>query len=115
VNIGRLRGLRQLLEDVVEHGSRAVERVQKETARRPFAIVEAIPAIGAPARGIHEIYDASVGGVHIAIRMVNRAVGATLEAALDTVEQVTESQKDATPPAAATPPLTHSEGGDATE
>jgi hypothetical protein len=115
VNIERLRGLRQLIEDVVEHGSRAVERVQKETARRPFAIVEAIPAIGAPARGIHEIYDASVGGVHIAIRMVNRAVGATLEAALDTVEHLTDAQKDAPPPAAEAPTATRSKRGDATQ
>ena len=46
----RLLGLRALLEDVVEHGSSAVERVHRETAERTFAVLEAIPPVAAPAR-----------------------------------------------------------------
>ena len=104
MSIERLRGLRKLIEDVVEHGSRAVERVQKETARRPFEIVEAIPAIGEPARVVHVLYDASVGGVHTMIRLVNRAVGTTLEAALDVAEDVAEHDADAERDARTPPP-----------
>jgi len=73
--------------DAVEHGSRAVERLQKETARRPFEILEQIPAIGVPAKGIHEIHDTAVSHVHQMIRLVNQVVGQTLDAALDVAEK----------------------------
>lgn len=82
MDVKRLRGLRQLLQDTVEQGSIAIERLQKATARRPFAILESIPGIDGPARTVHAIYDTSVAGVHTAIRLVNRAVGQALDAAL---------------------------------
>jgi hypothetical protein len=83
----RWRGLRRLVEDAVEHGSRAVERVQKQTARWPFAVLEQIPPIAVPAKVVHLIYDASVTGVHGTIRLVNKAVGQGLELVIDAVEQ----------------------------
>ncbi len=82
----RLRGLRALVTDAVEHGSRAVERVQLETARRPFDILEQIPPIRVPVRGVRVVYDTSVSLVHGAIRLVNRAVGETLDVVIDIVE-----------------------------
>jgi hypothetical protein len=94
----RLRGLKALVQDVVEHGSRAVERIQKETARRPFEILEAIPPIAIPARGVHAIHDASVSGVHSIIRLVNRVVGETVDAALDHVEKRAEGHPPPEPP-----------------
>ena len=36
----RWRGLKTLVHDAVEHGSRGIERVQKETAATPFGILE---------------------------------------------------------------------------
>ena len=94
MNMKRVRGLRQLVEDVVEHGSRAVERIQKETAQRPFAILEAMPTIGEPARLVHAVYDAWVGGVHGTIRVVNRAVGATVDAALVALDDAPSGDGD---------------------
>jgi hypothetical protein len=82
----RWRGLASLVVDAVEHGSRAVEHIQKETARRPFAILERIPPIAAPARGVHLVHDAAVSGVHGAIRLVNQAAGAVIGAAIDVIE-----------------------------
>ena len=41
----RWRGLKSLVRDAVEHGSRAIEKVHKETADKPFLILESIPAI----------------------------------------------------------------------
>lgn len=82
MTIDRWRGLGELLLDAVEHGSTAVERVQIETARRPFALLERIAAVAAPARGIHAVHDAAVSGVHAAIRGVTRLARATLVVAL---------------------------------
>jgi hypothetical protein len=82
----RWRGLGALVRDAVEHGSRAVERIQKETAARPFAILEAIPGVAGPTRVVHVIHDATVSGVHGTIRVVNHGVGAVLDGVLAAVE-----------------------------
>ena len=85
--LARARGIAALLCDAVEHGSRAVERIQLETARRPFGILERIPGIADPARLVHGVFEASVTGVHRSIRAVNGVVGATVEFALENAEK----------------------------
>jgi hypothetical protein len=85
-DLKRLRGLRALLEEGVEHGSSAIERVHLATARRTFTILEAIPPIAAPVRGVHVIHDLSVASVYGSIRLVNRIVGKTLDLALVVAE-----------------------------
>lgn len=87
VTLRRWRGLKELLEDAVEHGSRAVQQVHTETARRPFAVLEVIPVVGLPARGVHVIHDTTVSAVYGLIRLVNRAVGRAGEVALDLFER----------------------------
>jgi hypothetical protein len=81
------RGLAALVQDAVEHGSRAVERVQKATAQRPFAVLEKIPSIATVAKGVHAIHDASVSSVHGAIRTVNRVAGRTITVVVDAVQE----------------------------
>ncbi len=83
----RWRGLKSLVVDAVEHGSRAVEHVQKETARRPFEILAMIPPLEVPVKGIHLIHDTAVSGVHGMIRLVTRVVGGTVDVVLDVVEE----------------------------
>jgi hypothetical protein len=83
----RWRGLKSLIIDAVDHGSRAVERLQVETARLPFEILEQIPPIAAPVKGIHVIHDTTVAGVHGMIRLVNKVTGKTLDVVLDVVEK----------------------------
>ena len=87
----RLLGLRALLEDVVEHGSTAVERVQRETAGRVFAVLEVIPPVAGPARGARDVHGAVLTGVYGSIRLVNRAVGAVLTAV---IEETTKSEDE---------------------
>ena len=97
----RLRGLTALLGDAIEHGSRAVERVHLATANRPFAVLELIEGVAAPARIVHIVYDAAVKTTYEAVRVANRAVGAAIEAALDVVEAKgveTETETEAPPP-----------------
>ena len=83
----RLRGLRALVEEAVEHGSKAVEDVHKATAARTFFVLEAIPPIAKPARVVHTVHDLWLSGVYGTIRVCNRVVGKTLEVAIDVAEQ----------------------------
>jgi len=113
-SMNRLRGLRALLEDVVEHGTTAVERVHRATAARPFEILDLIPPVAPAARGVRLVHDATVAGVYETIRQVNHLVGVTLSAAIDLCdrddgqaggepERTSESQTEAAPAPAATP------------
>ncbi len=86
----RWRGAAALLRDAVEHGSRSVERIQIESARRPFAILESIPGVAEPTRIVHGVFDASVTGVHTIIRGVNAVVGKAVELALGEADSATK-------------------------
>ncbi|WP_437735311.1 hypothetical protein [Sorangium sp. So ce1335] len=83
----RWRGLKDLVQDAVDGGSRAVERLQKHAAKLPFDLLEQIPPISAPVRGIRLVHDTVVSGVHVAIRLVNRVAGYTIDGVLFVVEQ----------------------------
>jgi hypothetical protein len=83
----RLRGLKSLVIDAVEHGSRAVERIQKETVGKPLDLLEQIPPLAVPVKGIHEIHDTAVTGIHEVIRLVNRVTGDTLDVVIAAVEK----------------------------
>ena len=85
--LARWRGVIALVGDAVEHGSRAIQRVQLETARRPFALLEHIPVIAVPARAAHAGHDFGVTFVHGAIRAVNAVAGKTAEVILQQVER----------------------------
>ncbi len=82
----RWRGLSALIQDAVEHGARAVERVHMESTGRPFAAIERIPPIASAARAVHLVHDAAVTAAYGAVRLVARLVGATVDAALDLAE-----------------------------
>jgi hypothetical protein len=90
----RLRGLRALLEDAVDQGASAVERVHKATAARPFDVLEHVPPIAPAARGIRLVHDATVTGVYEAIRQINHLVGATLALTIDVVERASEASEN---------------------
>ncbi|APR86804.1 hypothetical protein A7982_12153 [Minicystis rosea] len=83
----RWRGLKSLVVDAVEHGSRAVERIQMEAARLPFDILEQIPPLTVPVKGVRAIHHGAVAGTHGMIRLVNRVVGDTLDVVFDVVEK----------------------------
>jgi len=86
-NLEKWRGAVALVREAVEHGSRSVQRIQIETARRPFGIIEQIPGVAAPTRIVHGVHDASVTAVHEVIRAVNVMVGATVDFALVQAEK----------------------------
>ena len=84
--MSRLRGVKDLLQDGVEHISRTVERVHKNIAKRPFDILEQVPVIEVPTRGVRVVHDTVVSGVYGSIRLVNRAVGTAAGWVIDAVE-----------------------------
>lgn len=79
----QLRGLNDLLQTAVEQGASAVERVHMETARRPFAILEQIPVLGTPSKGVHLVHDGLVKFSYGAVRAITRLVGRTADVAID--------------------------------
>ena len=79
----RWQGLRALVQDAVEQGSLAIEKVQKETAARPFHLLESVPAIARPTEVVHAVHDVAVTTTHASIRLVNRLVGGVLERVID--------------------------------
>jgi len=93
----RLRGLRRLVEEAVEHGSKAVEDVHKATAARTFTVLEAIPPIAKPAKVVHTVHDLWLSGIYGAIRVGNKVVGKTLEVALDVSEDPGEREREREP------------------
>ncbi|MEZ4294963.1 MAG: hypothetical protein R3B70_08290 [Polyangiaceae bacterium] len=106
----RLRGLKALVHDVVDKGSQAVERVQLDTAKLPFDIVERMPGLKVPASGVRRIYNAGVSNVHGMIRLVNDVTSESLDVLLDVVAKnappaaAPEAEPAAAPEPAAVPP-----------
>ena len=74
------RGAAALAFEAVEHGSRAVQRVHLETARRPFFVLEQIPVVAPVAHVVHVVHDATTSVVYETIRAVNAGVGAIVRA-----------------------------------
>lgn len=84
MSLVRWRGLKALVQDAVEHGTRAVETVHLATANRTFVVLEAIePAV----KPIHTVHDLSVSTVYGSIRLVNGALGKVLDVVIDEVER----------------------------
>lgn len=83
----RLRGLKSMVQDAVEHGSRAVERVQLDMAKTPFDILENVPPIAAPVKGVRLLHNFGVTSTHSMIRLVNKVTGSVLDVVIDAVEK----------------------------
>ena len=89
-DVKKWKGLRALIGDAVEHGASAIERVHIATAARPFTVMEQIPGLTEPVKGIHAVHDVIVSNTYGAVRLVNRALGQALDAALDAADEPAE-------------------------
>jgi hypothetical protein len=94
------RGLKTLVQDSVDGVSRAVERVHKDTSKRWFDLVEAVPPFAGPTRLVRTVHDTSVTGIHEIIRLTNRVVGAAADGVIDALENI-EAKKQGQADAAA--------------
>lgn len=94
----RIRGLKAMVQDAVLEGSKAIERVQVESAARPFSVLEQVEPLAIPAKGVHLVHDAVVAGSHTMVRLWTRAIGATLDVALDLAESRKKEDQPPPPP-----------------
>ena len=95
-DLSRFRGLSALIGDAVEHGASAIEKVHLATARRPFTVIEHIPGIAEPTKGIHAVHDLLVTNAYKQVRFVNRLVGKALDTALEAFDDGPASASAAT-------------------
>lgn len=112
--IKRLRGLKDLIRDGIEHGSAAVEKVHLETANRPFAVLEHVPPIAIPSKGVHAIHDATAKTVYQIIRIVGHVVTESVDVALDAIEKA-QAEAEAQAQAEGSPTAEPSDATPATE
>ena len=89
----RVKGLKSLVQSAVEHGSRAVEKVQIEMAKTPFDLLEKVDPLKVPVAGVRMIYNTGVSTTHGMIRLVNKVVGETLDVVIDSVDQMEKSRE----------------------
>jgi pimeloyl-ACP methyl ester carboxylesterase len=74
----RLDGYRALLQDAVEEGATAIQKVQEELTARPYDLIELVPPLRGPTKLVRRAHFAQLRRVYDAIRVVNRAVGVVL-------------------------------------
>lgn len=83
----RWRGLKSLVQDVVDKGATAVEGVHLRTAAVPFRLLRRIRPLEAPVRRIHALHDLALSTSYAMVRLVNRVAGKTVDVALDVAEK----------------------------
>lgn len=87
-HLREVRGVQKLAEEAVHHGSRIIEGIQKDTAKRTFDVLNRVPIVAPASRLVQTVFDASVSLSHTGIRFVNKAVHRTIDVALDVVDAV---------------------------
>jgi len=85
--MNRLRGLKDLVQDAVEEGSAAVEKIHRGTADKTFGVLEMIPPVALPAKIVHLAHNVVLSTVYGSIRVVNRIAGATAGVVIDVVDR----------------------------
>lgn len=86
LSIQQLRGLKDLIQELVDNGASAIEETHLAIASQPFAVLERIPVIATPVRVVERVQRAVTINVYDAIRAVNGLVGALANQALDCLE-----------------------------
>ncbi|QRK14266.1 hypothetical protein JQX13_19710 [Archangium violaceum] len=87
------RGVKALVQDAVDKGATAVEQVHKRTAAVPFELLEKVPPLAVPVRGVHAVHDLALSGSYGMVRLVNRVAGKVLDVALDVVFSIRPQRK----------------------
>ncbi|MBJ6765839.1 hypothetical protein JGU66_34225 [Myxococcaceae bacterium JPH2] len=86
----RWRGLKNLVQDAVDHGATAIEEVHRNSAATPFQLLEQVPGLEKPARVAHGIHDLALSGSYGMVRLVTRQVGKALDHVLDAIDTPSE-------------------------
>ena len=84
--------------DAVTHGSTAIEKVQKQAAARPFALLEHIPPVAPAAKVVHAVHDGYVTFAHESVRFTARVAGKAVALAFDVADAVKGQYPGGRPP-----------------
>jgi hypothetical protein len=79
----RLDAYRALLEEAVDQGATAVQRVQEELTQKPYHLLGQIPPLAVPSELVRSAHFAALRGVYGAIRAVNSVASAALHEGID--------------------------------
>jgi len=71
-----------LLEDALERGTWEIQVIQEKLSARPYDVLQAIPAVGSVSELVRRWHFASLRASYAAIRLLNRAGGVALRAAI---------------------------------
>ncbi len=82
-----IHGVSDLMGEGVDTLLVKIEEIQRVYTHRPYAILERIPVIGGPARGIEQIQQGITHGVYGAMRVANWLVYAGASWTLDQIER----------------------------
>lgn len=85
--MGKLRELKDLVQELVDKGATTVEEVHQAIAKMPLEVLENIEGLEEPAKGIKEIQQKTIGGVYDIIRTVNTKVAELAEDLISKVEK----------------------------
>ncbi|MFM2417092.1 MAG: hypothetical protein RL385_1815 [Pseudomonadota bacterium] len=83
----QLRGWSALLHDSAEALTGLIEKTHRSVARRPIALLSALPGLGVGAQTVGAIHDGIAGAVYGGIRLVQQGLAAGSQAAAAAAEQ----------------------------
>lgn len=84
--VQQMRGAKDLIQDAVDAGVTATERVHQAIARKPYALLAKIDAIASPVQAVETIHQTITGGVYSAIRRANKLTGAIATHVIDRLD-----------------------------
>ena len=91
--MNRLRGLTDLVQDAVQHGTIAVEKVHQSVARTPLDVLAFLPPLTATARGIAAWQAHVIAATYDTIRETSAAAGELLRACIDLADSARASER----------------------
>ncbi|MBF0227331.1 MAG: hypothetical protein HQK76_17945 [Desulfobacterales bacterium] len=73
--MGKLRELKDLIQEAIDNGATTVEQIHKDIANKPFEVLERINISGEKIQKIQELQDKTIGNVYELIRTLNQKIG----------------------------------------
>jgi hypothetical protein len=83
----RWRGLSDLVQDAVQHGTATVEKVHQQVARTPLDLLAHVPPLASTARWMADRQASLIAATYGTIREVSAAMGALVGTCIDVVER----------------------------
>lgn len=82
----RWRGLSDLVQDAVQHGTATVEKVHQQVARTPLDLLAQVPPLAPTARWVADRQASLIAATYGTIREVSAAMVALVGACIDAAE-----------------------------